>query len=175
MARVKLTPAQKDEIRKLTQFANRRIRKVQKTYAKEGALVMPRELTGSAQIQENWATSNTPISRSVVFESERDYRQQITFLRRFRNMNPTLEDFTQRHAERTTQSIETALGSELTPELREKISNMTAPQIDRFWNNFTQKSIRLGALYNSESAAAAALQEIFNEDMTHLLQSSIGG
>lgn len=169
---VKLTPAQKDEIRKLTQFANRRIRKAQKEYSKHGKLILPQELAGNTRMKDDWKTAKTPLSRSVRFESERDYRQQIKFLRRFRNTAPSIYEYADRQKDMTVKAMMSTIG-ELSPELEDKLNKMTAPEIDTFWKNFSDKSVRLGHLYNSEAAAAAALQEIFGEDMTHLLQSSI--
>ena len=71
---VNLTAQQKDEIRRLTQLANRRIKFAEKEYKRAGGSVLPREVVGDLQIKEKWATPNTPISRSVRFESEKDYR-----------------------------------------------------------------------------------------------------
>ena len=55
---IKLTAQQKDEIRRLTQLANRRIRNAFKAYEKEGKRVVPLEIVGKPELQtrEGWHT-----------------------------------------------------------------------------------------------------------------------
>lgn len=168
MTRVRLTPAQKDEIRKLTQFANRRIRAAQKAYEQEGKMILPRELAGDVQMRDDWMTSNTPLSRSVVFESQDAYRQRIQFLRRFRANAPTVQEYTTTQSEHTKQAMETSLGRELSPTFKAKLEGMSAPQLSEFWKEFSRQASRLGLSYSSDQAMRTAISEFFGEDYERL-------
>ena len=57
---VQLNPAQKEEIRRLTQLANRRIKNVDKAYAKEGKSVLPKELVGTFKFTKHGKRKPTP-------------------------------------------------------------------------------------------------------------------
>ena len=50
---VKLTSAQKDEIRRLTQLANRRIKFALKEYERSGGTVLPKEVVGDYYCIDN--------------------------------------------------------------------------------------------------------------------------
>src|SRR6185312_2510367 len=80
---IDLTAAQKDEIRRLTQLHNRRVKAAERAYAKAGKEILPIEIVGKRELQlkENWHTKTTPLSRSVKFESQKEYRQHLHFLR----------------------------------------------------------------------------------------------
>lgn len=169
MARVRLTPSQKDEIRKLTQFANRRIRSAQKEYAKAGKMILPQELAGHTRMREDWTTAQTPLSRSVVFESERDYREHIQFLRRFRRNAPTVKEYTQQQHRTTLKALETSLGESVPMSLRRKLNEMSAPELADFWRTFSNKASRLGLAFSSLSAMQQTMEEFFGEDYESLL------
>jgi hypothetical protein len=47
----KLDKAQKEEVRRLTQLANRRIAAARKAFAKEGMSIAPKAVTGGIQIK----------------------------------------------------------------------------------------------------------------------------
>lgn len=172
---VNLTAQQKDEIRRLTQLANRRIKYAEKEYKRAGAEVLPRAVVGDLQIKEKWATPNTPISRSVRFESEKDYRKQLQFLRSFdpkatgQGARPSISDFTLIQRDKTRNAIETSFGQEISGAINDKISRMTAPQLTEFWNTFARKSAKLGLKYSSGDTMRQTLAELFPEDIDNLL------
>lgn len=165
---VKLTATQKDEIRRLTQLANRRIRNAEKAYRKEGLTVLPSEIVGDYQIKEKWATSTTPISRSVKFESKQAYKKQLKFLKSFENYRPGIREYTDIQKTKTLMAVETSLGVEVPQKLALKIGKMSAPELSKFWNTFSNKSTRLGFNYSSSSAFLLAMNEYFSEDLSDL-------
>ena len=178
MAKVKLTNAQKDEIRRLTQLANRRIKFALKEYERSGGPVLPKEGVGDYQIIERWHPSSTPISRAVVFESEKDYRKQLNFLRSFdpkatgAGARPSISQFTLIQRDKTVQALETSFGSIVPDSVLEKIKTMSAPQLTHFWKQYKIKSAKLMLRYSSSQAMAMTLQELFPEDLAGL-QTSI--
>lgn len=175
MAGVKLTAQQKDEIRRLTQLANRRIKFAEKEYKRSGGTVLPREVVGDLQIKEKWATPNTPISRSVKFQSEKDYRKQLQFLRSFdpksskQGARPSISQYTLLQRDKTRNAIETSFGQEVSEAINDKISRMTAPQLNEFWNTYSMKSAKLGLKYSSGDAMRQTITEFFPEDKDKLL------
>ena len=172
---INLTAQQKDEIRRLTQLANRRIKFAEKEYKRSGGDVLPSEVVGGLQIKEKWATPNTPISRSVKFESEKDYRKQLQFLRSFDpkasggGTRPSISQYTIIQRDKTRNAIETSFGQELSGAIDDKISRMTAPQLTKFWNTFAEKSAKLGLKYSSGDAMQQTITELFHEDKDNLL------
>lgn len=172
---VNLTAQQKDEIRRLTQLANRRIKFAEKEYKRAGASVLPREVVGDLQIKEKWATPNTPISRSVKFESEKDYRKQLQFLRSFdpkattQGARPSISQYTLIQRDKTKNALETSFGQEVSGAINDKISRMTAPQLTEFWNTFARKAAKLGLKYSSGDAMRQTITELFPEDKDNLL------
>ena len=175
---VKLTNAQKDEIRRLTQLANRRIKFALKEYERSGGTVLPKEVVGDFQVKEKWQTKNTPISRSVRFESEKDYRKQLNFLRSFdpkatgAGARPSISQYTLIQREKTVDALETSFGSVVPDSVIEKIKTLSAPQLSHFWKEYSIKSAKLLMKYSSSQAMAMTLQELFPEDLTGL-QTSI--
>lgn len=174
-AYVSLSAQQKDEIRRLTQLANRRIKFAEKEYKRSGGTVLPREVVGDLQIKEKWATPNTPISRSVRFESEKDYRKQLQFLRSFdpkasnQGARPSISQYTLIQRDKTRNAIETSFGQEVSGAINDKISKMTAPQLSEFWNTYSIKSAKLGLKYSSGDAMRQTITEFFPEDKDKLL------
>lgn len=172
---INLSAQQKDEIRRLTQLANRRIKFAEKEYKRSGADVLPSEVVGDLQIKEKWATPNTPISRSVRFESEKEYRKQLQFLRSFDpkasggGTRPSISQYTLIQRDKTRNAIETSFGQEVSGAIDDKISRMTAPQLTEFWNTFAEKSAKLGLKYSSSSAMQQTIIELFPEDKEKLL------
>lgn len=169
---VNLTPRQKDELRRLTQFANRRIIAVEQAYKRAGKDVLPRELVGDYQVKEKWHTAKTPISRSVKFDSMQDYRRQLNKLRSFEIQRDDIWTYTRVQKEKTLQAIESALGIEAPQELQEKINSLSAPKLADFWVNFSNKSARLGTKYSSNSAMQAAMEDYFQEDIDSLTKTT---
>lgn len=162
---IKLTPEQKDEIRRLTQFANRRIKAAYKEYRKYDMEVLPSEVTGDIQIREQWHTKNTPLSRSVKFTSLKEYRKHLNYLRSFERMRPTIREYTTTQRTKTLQAVETSLGLNVPKTLGDKLNQLSAPELSRFWNRFASKASKLGIKYSSEQAMLATLTEFFPEDM----------
>lgn len=172
---INLTAQEKDEIRRLTQLANRRIKFAEKEYKRSGGDVLPREVVGDLQIKEKWATPNTPISRSIKFQSEKEYRKQLQFLRSFdpkatkEGARPSISQYTLIQRDKTRNAIETSFGQEVSGAIDDKISRMTAPQLSEFWNTFANKSAKLGLKYSSGDAIRQTITELFPEDADNLL------
>jgi len=167
---LQLNAAQKEEIRRLTQLANRRIRAAEKTYRKEGLKVLPREVVGEYQIKEKWASSKNPISRSIKFVGQKEYRQQLQMLQRFERSMPSITDYTKVQRDKTRQAIETSLGTDLPTKTSKKMDKLSSPQLSQFWNNFSDKSAKLGVKYSSKDAMEQTISEFFSEDL-----KAIGG
>lgn len=167
---IKLSDSQKDEIRRLTQLANRRIRNAMKVYEKAGKSVLPSEIAGRHQIKEQWATDKNPISRSVKFTSQKEYRKQLHYLRQFEHrFRMGIKEYTQVQADKTIQAIETSMERNVPDDLYKKLQKMTAPQLADFWNTFTNKARKLGTQYSSNEAMRQALNELFPEDLEALV------
>jgi hypothetical protein len=164
---VELTKAQKEEIRRLTQLANRRIKAAFKAYEKEGMSVVPKEITGGIQLREQWESEKYALSRSVKFESMKDYREQLNFLRSFEVTRPGIKEYTAVHREKTLEAIETSLGTSVPNDIIKKVKKLSAPQLSKFWNSFSDKAVKLGAKYSSTAAMGATLAEFFPEDIAH--------
>lgn len=163
---VKLTAAQKDEIRRLTQLANRRIKAAERAYTKAGKDIVPREIAGDYQTKEQWATKSTPISRSVKFTSQKEYRKQLQFLRSFEVTRPGIKEYTEIQRDKVGMSIKSALGEDVSFSLIEqKLSKLSAPEIADFWNTFSDKASRLGLQYSSEAVMEQTFVELFPEDL----------
>lgn len=165
---VRLTAAQKDEVRRLTQLANRRIKAAERAYSKEGLEVLPSDVVGRYQTKESWNTESTPISRSVKFESPEDYRRQLHFLRGFEQQRPGIKEYSEIQRNKTNVAVSTALGDNVPESIQQRLSRMSAPELSKFWNTFSDKASRLGLRYSSESAMRQTLDELFPEDMAQL-------
>ena len=165
----KLTAAQKDEIRRLTQRANRRIKAATKTYESAGKSIVPRELVGDVQRSADWHTRATPLSRSVVFESESDYRKQLRYLRSFEHQRPNMREFTNIQRQKTTQAMESALGDDIPANVQNKLSKMSAPQLAEFWERYAENAARMGVSYSSDAAMQQTLAEFYPEDIEAVL------
>lgn len=165
---IKLTPQQKDEIRRLTQLANRRIRNAFRAYEKAGKRLVPFEIVGKSELQtrEGWHTEKTPLSRSVRFTSHREYRQHLQWLRQFEVSRPGIKEYTEIQRQKVAQAVATSLGGEYTFNVvMEKLSKMTAPEIAEFWDRFSENARRKGLQYSSEAVMIETFQELFPEDL----------
>lgn len=165
---VKLTKEQKDEIRKLTQFANRRIKSAFKAYEEGGKQVVPNELTGFLQTRSEWHTEATPLSRSVVFETKEEYVQHMSALRRFRRSAPTIKQYTTDQQKTTQNALQTALGDSAPKELIERVGGMSAVELSDFWQRFSRHASRLGIAYSSGIAILHVITDFFGEDYSNL-------
>lgn len=175
MAKVELTPSQKDEIRRLTQLANRRIKYTEKAYSAEGKLTLPRELVGDFQIREKWQTKANPLSRSVKFETTEAYNAQLKMLREFETKKIGIKEYTAVQRVKTLEAIQTSLGieegfRELKPDFVKKINRMTAPQLSDFWNAYKKKTERMGVTFSSLSSMEDTLHDFFPEDVDFVLE-----
>lgn len=173
MSKLKLTPAQKDEIRRLTQKANRRIRATERSYRQAGKDVLPRDIVGKYQTKESWATPSTPISRSVVFKDEQEYRKQMQFLRSFEspiNPRPTLTEYTEQQRYKTQKAMETSMGTSVPVDIQERLMNMTAPQLSEFWNDFSDRASRAGLKYSSDAIMQQTMEQMFPEDYNNVMR-----
>lgn len=166
---IELSKAQKEEIRRLTQLANRRIKSAFQAYQKEGMDIVPREVTGGIQLKEQWASDKYAISRSVKFASQKEYREQLNFLRSFEVTRPGIKEYTEVQRQKTLQAVETTLGEEVPDKVVKKLNKMSAPQLSKFWNKFDDKATKMGAKYSSNDAMYQTLSEFFPEDMKALL------
>lgn len=168
---VQLNPSQKEEIRRLTQLANRRIKNVEKAYNKEGKTVLPHELVGDFQIREKWQTKANPLSRSVKFEDDKAYNAHLKMLRSFETTRPGIKEYTAIQREKTIMAVQTAMGmDELDPKFYKKLNKMTAPQMADFWNAFSARAKRMGTTFSSLSAMQDTISDFFPEDAAFLLQ-----
>lgn len=162
---IDLNAAQKEEIRRLTQLANRRIKAAERAYAKEGKTVLPKEVVGDFQIKEKWNTKATPLSRSVKFADQKEYRKHLQFLRSFEVSRPGIKEYTQVQRDKTLDAVRSSLGIDVPKDLEKKISKMSAPKLSEFWNAYSDKASKMGMKYSSEAAMATTLNEFFPEDM----------
>lgn len=166
---IPLTASQKEEVRRLTQLANRRIKATDRAYAKEGKTVLPKEVVGEFQIREKWQTATSPLSRSVKFETKEEYLRQLRMLRSFEREKLGIRDYTLVQREKTIIAIETALGVDLPDRTRKKIEKLSAPKLAEFWNIFSNKASKMGVQYSSDGAMSQTIAEYFNEDLQGLI------
>jgi pyruvate dehydrogenase complex dehydrogenase (E1) component len=165
---IDLSAGQKEEIRRLTQLANRRIKNAFKAYEAEGKHIVPTEITGGIQTREQWEAKNYALSRSVKFESKKEYNQRLHFLRQFEHMRPGIKEYSAAQVEKTLQAVETSLGLPVPEELEKKIRKLNAPQLSTFWKKFSKEGSRLGMKYSSNAAMSETIAEFFKEDIRGL-------
>lgn len=183
MAKYKVKdPRLREEIRRLTQLANRRIRTTAKQYERAGKRVLPSEVVGNRpnlQHRGGWHTPNTPLSRSIVFDSEKEFRKHLRFLQSFdpkisgRSARPTISEYTRTQRSKTAQAIESSLGMEVPTKLLERINTMSAPELSEFWKRYSDKSRQLGVRYSSTQAMQETLNEIFPDDVQAMLDNTL--
>lgn len=165
---IQLTKEQKNEIRRLTQFANRRILSAYERQRGSGMDVLPSEVTGDFQVKAKWHTDKTPISRSIKFTSQREYKSQLKMLQDFERLRPDIWTYTSRHVQRSLIGVETSLGY-VPDDLKNRLQSMNNAQLTKFWNKFSNTVIRMGMTYSSESAMLQTMTEFFDEDIEHLI------
>jgi hypothetical protein len=164
----KLTNAQKEEVRRLTQLANRRIGQAFKEYEKEGKTVAPYDVTGGIQTREQWETEKYALSRSIKFETKKDYQQRLHWLRQFEHLRPSMTEYTATQREKTLQGVETSFGVEPPKALQDIINSLSAAQLSTFWKKFSDISSKMGMKYSSNAALEAAVNEFLGEDINNL-------
>lgn len=165
---IDLSKAQKEELRRLTQLANRRIKAAFKAYEKEGLEVVPRDVVGDIQLKQDWQTDKYAISRSTKFTTQKEYREKLHMLRRFEFGRPGITEYTRVQREKTIAAMETSMGMPVPEALQEIINKMSAPQLSQFWNKFSNKSARIGMKYSSNDNMQTTITEFFSEDKSGL-------
>jgi hypothetical protein len=167
---------QQDEFRRLTQFANRRIKAAMEEYEKHGKEIAPYDVTGGVQTRRDWFSSNYALSRSVnQFANEKEYRQHLHWLRQFEHMRPNITEYTNVQREKTLGGIETSLGVEPNNALRDIINNLSAPQLSEFWDKFSEISAKMGMKYSSNDALQATVNEFVAEHVDELSNKVVNG
>lgn len=178
MGKFELTARQKDEIRRLTQKANRRIKQAYREYKKAGREIAPFEVTGGIQLKSQWETPKNPLSRSVSFSSKSAYLERLKFLKQFdipfsKGGAPTMTQYTEMQRFKTLKAIESSLGgfdglpSSVKARLHD-ILNMSSAELSDFWQRFSVNSARAGLQYSSEVVMASTMAEFFDEDIAGL-------
>ena len=169
----KITEQEKEELRRLTQLANRRILNAHRAYQREGKDIVPIEIVGKKelQIKDNWHTPKQPLSRGhTQFKDRREFRRHMQFLREFETRRPGIKEFTEIEREKVGQAIKTALGDEVNLDfIRDKLKRMTAPQLSEFWNRFSDKARRRGLNYSSDAVMVETFAELFPEDLHSMI------
>ena len=170
---IQLTPEQKDEIRRLTQKANRRILAFYREYKKHGLDILPFEPTGGIQTKQQWETRKYPLSRSTKFKSVQEYKKRIAFLRSFDRpgLRPTLTEYKEIARTRLLTAINSILG-QVPDEVRAYVESLSPAQIQKFWDKFSEVSSKAGLQYSSEGALVETL-ELFDEDMADIVSRSM--
>ena len=176
MAKFKLTPEQKDEVRRLTQKANRRILSFYREYQKHGLEILPKEPTAGIQTKLQWETKKYPLSRSVVFKDEKEYRERMKLLRSFDNpiQRETLTQYTKAQRAKTRQAMVGAIGKDafyvLTKDgerVKLDLDDLSLGELKIFWQKFSDIARRMGKHYSSDQALAQTF-EYFEEDLERL-------
>jgi hypothetical protein len=180
--------SQVDIIRRLTQKANRRITQAFKIYEETGKYRIPGAITeGRITTREDWASEKYPLSRSVVFESEKAFQKHLAWLQRFdlpeaRGGLPTMTEYQNIQGNKILLAMQTALGGatpyDMPPEIMEHmykaIMNMSAPEQTDFWKAFQKRGQKLLDKFSSKAAMEQALNEFFGkEEIRPLLIKSI--
>jgi hypothetical protein len=151
---IQLSPAEKEEIRRLTQKANRRIKSYLKVYEQAGYKVIPKEVTAGLQIQsrQQFQTDNYAISRSVKFESKADYKKHISMLKKFdpgrADSVPTVREYNVINRTKLMKGFETA-GVNLSSESMKAMKKWDSAKISQFWKDYQRIALRKGLDYAS--------------------------
>ena len=186
---LKLSVREKDNFRRLTQKANRRIKMATKQYEKEGLSVLPKKLTGGLiQHRSEWQTKKNPLSRSFTrFKTKREFNQYVNKLRQFdipdsKGGVPTYTEYQSIGAMKMKQALDTSLGGavyrNVPPEIQEaldrRIDNMGVEEQAKFWKAYSVQSQKMLLTYSSEVAMQKVMDEIFlKEDLKPLIIDSI--
>ena len=175
-----LTKAQQEEIRRLTQKANRRIKAYVTMYEKAGYKVIPKEVTAGFGIQsrKQFETDNYALSRSVKFETKEDYQRQLRLLKRFDSNRadgvPTVSEYNKISRSKLTKAFETA-GIELDKKTLSKIKKMNAADIAGFWKDYTERARRKGIQYSSEAVMMETAENFDQLQSAELMGSVMRG
>src|SRR5699024_7695422 len=135
------------------------------------------EVAGRWQVQERWLTQKTAISRGRFFESEQAYRSMLKELSTFdpdlnKDARPSISSYGNIQQEKTLKGVGTSLGTNVPESIKDRIRNMTAPQLRDFWSEFSRKASRLGLRYSSEQAMIDTMNELYPEDVKQFEDSA---
>ena len=141
----KLTAYEKNELRRLTQMANRRIIAYMVEYEKAGLSIIPKEVSGGIQTREQWATEKYAISRSTKFANEQAFRSHLNWLKQFERpaIRPRVTEYTKTQKLKTIEAYKTIMG-DINEETIKKIEKMSLPELTKFWKKFSDRARRLG-------------------------------
>jgi hypothetical protein len=162
----KLNAKEKDEIRKLTQQANRRIAAFLKVYEDGGYRVIPKEVSGgfNIEVREEFQTNKYALSRSTKFETEKEYKRHLNRLKRFDpdyqgpDRTPSVSEYTEIQKEKTFSAIKTA-GIEIDEYNLQRLESMDIIELKKFWAEFTRRAVRMAAEYSSDQLFMAMMDE----------------
>lgn len=173
---IQLSKEQKDEVRKLTQQANRRIKAFAQEYDKYGLDIIPAEVSMGIQVKEQWASDKYALSRSTKFETVHEYREHLKQLKKYAEGSkggiPTLTEYTSIQQQKLIDAIETITKEELSEEMLKNISSMSAGQLVKFWDEFERRAVRLAGKFSSDQIAVMA-EELFSEDLQNVPRKAI--
>lgn len=179
------TDEQKSEYRRLVQNANRRVDRAMKAWKKEGMLVPPRFLTGGKQFKGQFDTEKYAYSRSMAFKDEKEYRAALEFFKSFdpktpgqHEKRPTVSQYKKIQQVKTFEAMKNVLGVDLAVKelneqtgkkervysLYDRLKQLSAPQMSKFWKAFSEKAKKMGLKYSSNEAMAETMKEFFPED-----------
>lgn len=167
---IKLTKQEKNELRRLTQKANRQVKQYHKAMKREGLEIAPYQPTGGIQTKAQWETEKNPLSRSTKFVDKSEFKKRMRFLRSFDNEieRPKYTEYSIAQKNKLKKAMETSIGDNLSSDMNDKIDSLGLGQVNKFWDKFEEVSRRLGMNYSSQQAMSMTL-EFFNEDKEGLL------
>ena len=167
----KLTPEEKNELRRLTQMANRRIKAFMLEYEKAGLSIIPKEVSGGIQTRAQWATEKYALSRSTKFANEEAFRAHLRWLRQFENpaIRPRVREYTKVQRKKTIEAYKTIMG-DIDEATIKKINKMSLAELTKFWQKFSDRARRLGLQYSSDAMAEFMENELYEEDKKALME-----
>ena len=172
----KLSDYEKNELRRLTQKANRRLKAFQEAYERDGYSVIPKEVTAGFDIQtsKQWNTKSYALSRSTKFDSKREFQQRMRMLRRFDSNKadsvPTVSEYVDINQKKLKRAFETS-GVKVDKKMLAKIGKMNSVEISKFWADYRRRADRKGMQYSSESVMAEMLDSYTTKDKGALMKS----
>ena len=167
----KLTAYEKNELRRLTQMANRRIKAYMVEYEKAGLSIIPKEVSGGIQTREQWASEKYAISRSTKFANEQAFRSHLNWLRQFEKpaIRPRVTEYTKVQKAKTIEAYKTIMGN-INEETVKKIEKMSLPELSKFWKKFSDRARKLGTQYSSDAMQVLMENELYAEDEQALME-----
>ena len=167
----KLTQEEKNELRRLTQMANRRIKAFMQEYEKAGLSIIPKEVSGGIQTRAQWATEKYAISRSTKFANEEAFRAHLRWLKQFEKpaIRPRVTEYTKAQRAKTIEAYKTIMGG-INEATAKKIEKMSLTDLTKFWKDFSDRARKLGPKYSSDAMAILMEDELFEEDEAALME-----